>query len=52
MKTYLHCIYCRVKTRIQGEQNYISLIKICVCVEHDDKLYFTPLASMIQLSNL
>ena len=31
MKTYLHCIYCKVKTRIQGEKCH-TLRSRCACV--------------------
>jgi hypothetical protein len=31
MKTYLHCIYCKVKIRIQGEKCH-TLRSRCACV--------------------
>ena len=31
IRTYLHCIYCKVKTRIQGEKCH-TLRSRCVCV--------------------
>jgi hypothetical protein len=32
VKAYLHCIYCKVKTKIQGKMSY-SKIKMCMCVD-------------------
>jgi hypothetical protein len=33
VKTYLYCIYCKVKTRIQGEKCH-TIRSRCACVEY------------------